>query len=488
MKKVLLIVIAFSMCISLFGCNLLFPKAETGVPSYTVKEPAKSTADAPASSDITKAGYFDPAVDYSQNRNYKVAYLMNKKTGLNAAFSKAFEAWAYRMNVSYDDFDADGDNEVYLSQIQNCANMYYDGLLLDPDSTIFPRLSEMLDELNIPWMSCMAPPLAEDFKTLLHPYVGFDNVQAGVAMAKFNIDYAKTTWPDAEPEEIGAIFIGYSVVPALAQREQGFKATFLEAYPESADNYIFCDGVEDDMSYQTGFNLVSPVFAARPDIKYWLISGFFDDFTDGAAGAAEVAGKADTTVCSTFGGTGLIEKWDTGVTSCWRGAIYTDQRLYAMPIFCGLYAMMDGQNTAEDLWPEWVNHSVGDQYATVLLPTVVITKESYKEYLMWVAEYTGIHQKDYDVPAGNFTATVDVPDYYTSPPAITDGQTEPDGQTAPDGQSAPDGQTASDGQSVPDGQTAPDSQAAPESQTVPDSQTPQDSQTPPTNPAGNEIS
>lgn len=413
MKRVMVILIVLLACFSLFACNTKLSAIE-GVPDYTVTDATAYAKDAPVSSDITKAGYYDPAVDYSKNYLYKIGYLMDTKTILYAMFSRAFEAWADRMNIIYNDFASNKDNEYYLYTCQLYAEQGYDGLLLDPDSSIFPRVVELMNELDMPWMSCMAPALAEDNKTLLHPYVGFDNTQAGVAMANFNIEYAKKTWPDAKPEEIGAIFIGWSAVPALDQREQGYRETFAAAYPDSADNYIFCDGVVGDMTYQTGYNLVSPVLAANRDIKYWLVSGFFDDFTDGAAGALTAAGKADTTVCSTFGGSALIDHWDAGEKSCWRGAIYTDQRLYAMPIICGLYAMMSGQTTAEELWPEWINHSTGDKYATVQLPTAVITEDTYREYMMWVASYTGIHQVDYNVAPGNYTATVEVPSSYNT--------------------------------------------------------------------------
>jgi hypothetical protein len=84
-----------------------------------------------------------------------------------------------------------------------------------------------------------------------------------------------------------------------------------------------------------------------------------------------------------------------------------------MPIFAGLYAMMSGQATPESLWPEWINRARGDKYASVLLPTVVITQDMYQSYLMWVDSYTGIHQNNYDVPPGtNFSPIAEVPDYY----------------------------------------------------------------------------
>jgi hypothetical protein len=95
-------------------------------------------------------------------------------------------------------------------------------------------------------------------------------------------------------------------------------------------------------------------------------------------------------VCSTAGGTGLINHWDAGEVSAWKSAIFTDQRLYAEPIFNGLYAMIAGKATPETLWPEWINKAKGDKYASLVLPSTTIMQDMYKDYLSFVDKYTGI--------------------------------------------------------------------------------------------------
>jgi ABC-type sugar transport system substrate-binding protein len=434
MKKVLAIVISLLLIVSLFACTKTSTTAPSpsAAPSTTPSAAAPSTAapsaapsaaesaspSAASSPSAAKAeiGFYDPNFNYKAGKNYKVGYIMANTGVLYDMFSKSFQAWADRINVTYNDFACNADNDLFINTCQTYSDQGYNGLLLDPDATIYPRVSELMTELKMPWMGCMAAPYDQDGTTLLHPNVGFDNVQAGVAMAQFNVDYAKKNFTDATAANLGAIFIGYSVVPQLAQREQGYKTTFLAAFPDSSKNYYFCDGVTGDMTAQTGYNMTAATIAAHPEVKYWLISGFFDDYTDGAARAIDAAGKTATTVCSTFGGSGLIAHWDAGETnSAWRGAIFTDQRLYAMPIICGLYAMMSGQATAETLWPEWVNNSRGDKYASVLLPTVVITQDMYQSYLRWVDSYTGIVQDKYTVAPGNYSATAEVPASYNAP-------------------------------------------------------------------------
>ena len=206
---------------------------------------------------------------------------------------------------------------------------------------------------------------------LLHPNVGFDNYAFGNDMFQWCIDYAKKNWTDSNVNNTGGMFLGYSVVPVLELRHKGAKDNWAKNGYKPA-NFYFVDGVggggANPMNAQVGYDLSSATMAAHPEIKYWVACGFFDDYSDGIARAADAAGKSNNVISSTAGGTGLINHWDAGETGgAWKSAIFTDQRLYAEPIFNGLYAMMSGKATAETLWPQWINRSKGDKYASLVL-------------------------------------------------------------------------------------------------------------------------
>jgi ABC-type sugar transport system substrate-binding protein len=400
MKKVLAIVLVLVLAVGLFACSST-PAATSPSAAATSAAPASSAAPdsaAPASSDAAASpsaagkaeiGFFDSSVDYTKATNYKIAYMYAGTSVLYDMFSKAFKAWAERMNCTYNDYSTT-DADQFVNTIQTYSDQGYAGLLIDPDSTIYSRCSDLLTELKLPWMGCMSPATDADGK-LIHPAVGFDNFGFGHDMFQWCIDYAKKNWPDATAENTGAMFIGFSVVPLLELRHNGALAAWKDSgYPESS--FYFLDGVTGDQTAQTGYNLSSATMAAHPEFKYWVGCGFFDDYSDGIVRAAEAAGKADQTICSTAGGSALINHWDAGEDSSWKSAVYTDQRLYAEPIFCGLYAMITGQATAETLWPEWVNKAAGDQYATLQLPSTMMTKDMYKDYLSFVDKYTGIVQ------------------------------------------------------------------------------------------------
>jgi ABC-type sugar transport system substrate-binding protein len=389
MKKVMAILIATLMVFSLFACSSTPASTSPSASASASTAPSGDTSASPSAAGNVEVGFFDSSVDYTKNTKYKVAYMYSGTSVLYDMFSKAFEGWAKRMNVDYNSFSAT-DADQFLTTIQTYADQGYNGLLLDPDSTTYPAVVSLMKDVKLPWMGCMSGAY-DDSGKLVHPAVGFDNVGFGHDMFQWCIDYAKKNWPDATPENTGGIFVGYSVVPLLEQRHTGAHDAFIAAgYKES--NFFFADGVTGDMTAQTGYNLSATIMASNPNIKYWIGCGFFDDYTDGIVRAAADAGKSDTTVCSTAGGSALINHWDAGETSSWKSAIFTDQRLYAEPIFCGLYAMMSGQATAETLWPEWVDHSKGETYANLQLPSTTITQDMYKDYLSFVDKYTGIVQ------------------------------------------------------------------------------------------------
>jgi ABC-type sugar transport system substrate-binding protein len=417
MKKIMATVLVLLLAASLGSCSPTTTPSPSpsAVPTSAAPTSAAPTTAAPASGASPSAGaleigFFDPTIDYSKQPNYKIAYLYSGTSALYDMFSKAFAKWAERTNCTYNDFST-SDADAFVTTIETYADQGYAGLLVDPDSTIYSRTADILAELKLPWMGCMAPALDADNK-LLHPNVGFDNFAFGNDMFQWCIDYGKKTWTDMTPQNTGAMFIGYSVVPVLELRHQGAKDNWLKnGYPETA--FYFLDGVTGQMDAQTGYNLASATMAAHPEFKYWVGCGFFDEYSVGIARAADAAGKADQVVCSTAGGTGLINQWDAGEDSSWKSAIFTDQRLYAEPIFNGLYAMIAGKATAESLWPQWVNKAKGDMYATLQLPSTTITKDMYKDYLEFVDKYTGINLYDYGIAnPKSYPVTKEVPASY----------------------------------------------------------------------------
>jgi ABC-type sugar transport system substrate-binding protein len=410
MKKIATIVLALFITLAFASCHSNDSASETSPPDAgdsavpgtaavtaspdSAAETAESTPPAsPAQSDL---GYFDPDYDYLANPKYEVVYMMNITSVNGDMFSKAFKAWADKANCGYIDFCSNSDNDLFLVTIDTYVNQGMDGFLMDPDVTIYPRIDEVANEYGLNWMPCTGEPRGDD-GLLCHPTVGFDNYQYGVDMAGWAIEYAKKTWPEAKPEEIGMLSVGFSLVPQLNDRTIGAKDEFLKEYPDNEANFFTGDGATVNLfNADTAFNLAGPILAGNPSIKYWLICTTHDDYADGAARAAEQVGISQNCVVTTCGGSGLINHWDAGEDSCWKSANYCAQTLYAQPIFFALYAFMSGQATPETIFPEWLDTSGGEKYAYLKLPSFFIEKDNYREYMEWVDVYTGINWSPYD--------------------------------------------------------------------------------------------
>lgn len=429
MKKIFALLLTVVISCSLFACGDSASKTSgttSQTPASSSSAASTAAASTPAASvqgtsskDSTaaasgKVGFFDSSIDYTKSKKYKFVYMMVKSSALYEDFANSFKAWGARMNVTVDVMDTNGDNDLFISSLSTMAAQGYDGFLLDPDMTTYPAVIEKCKELNIKWMPVMGLPYGED-KHLKHPFVGFDYYQAGEKMGEWLINYQKKTWPDAKAGEIGVIGVDYSVVYEISCRIDGALATMEKTYPDIKQRYFHADCMVGSLDSSTAYKVTGSILPTQPQIKYWLIVGTVDDFADGAVTAAIDAGLKDRVVAISMGSPGLIAQWKAGEQTPWKAALSSIGVIYAEPIFCGLYAQVTGQATAESLWnPEWVNKSKGETYANLLLPTIILEHDNYQQYFEWVDLYTGMNRSDYPVKVtlDSFSARVSPPASY----------------------------------------------------------------------------
>jgi ABC-type sugar transport system substrate-binding protein len=417
MKKALSILLALVMVLSLFACNSTPAPAPTPTPdSSTPNNPAPpdggGTANTPGAAALN--GFYDFEYDYSANKRLKLAYLITTNGVLYETASQAMKIWADRINCDLDVVDSNGDNDLYISNIETLKNQGYDGLILDPDITLYQVISEKCAEVGMAWMPSMGAPRSEDMK-LLHPCAGFDDYYQGTMMMDWLLDYQKTNWPQAQTSEIGVISIDFSSSWPIHERTRGAQDTWNKLFPDLTGNFLIADCITGNLDSTTAYNLVGAMMPTQPKIKYWLIAAAIDDLADGAASAAIDSSLSDNAVVITCGGPGLILQWDSGEETPWKAALYSAPMLCVEPLVCGLYAYVMGWQTPDTLWaPEWVNKSVGEKYAFLMQSTFIMTKDNYREYMEWVDLYTGVDVSSYPVTPelGDFEGRGGPPDYY----------------------------------------------------------------------------
>lgn len=435
MKKVLAIILVLLIALSLFACNKESAAPPSEAPSDTSAAPPPASSNTPATPsegptvnpEGGEIGMYDPNYDYNANPKYKVQYVVLATQGLYEAFSDAFAHWASVMNLEYLGMqEYGGDKDAYLSNLPTLARAA-DGLLVDPDSQMYTRVAEILNEEGCPWMGCMAAP--RDYEAegmpLIHPFVGFDNYQVGTIFPPKLLEYKDKLWPDVPIEDFGFITVDFSVAFPLKQREMGAYDTLKQIAPDMLDRYWVADTSINTFDVDTSSQVVSTILAQQPDIEYWLVFAEVDDMAKGAAAALDTMGYTDNSVVMTFGGTGLQIQWDEGRQDAWRAACYLPQTIYAEPIIGALYAFMNGDATPDDIWPDWVNVNdcggEGKSYASRLLPFYWIEYDNYKAMIKWSDIYAG---SDYfpDYPAegltrDSYSSQVVIPDYYKVPAA-----------------------------------------------------------------------
>jgi ABC-type sugar transport system substrate-binding protein len=411
MKKTIGVVLAIALILTLAACSkgtagtggAVSPSAAASAEASAAASPSAvaspSTAAAPSTAgtqEKTEVGFFDKNTDYSKNPRYKVVYMVQGVNVLNQGFSDAFKLWADRTNCEYTFWSANNDSDLFVTTILTLKDQGISGVILDPDSTINERVIEVANEAQLPYMAGMSA-LRDTSGKLVGPFVGFDFPMFGTLMAEWLIDYAKKTWNLTDFSKVAFVGVTMSTIPQLNDRVPAEKDVWLKNFPDLEKNFMIADCViTGKLDADTTYNLISPMMAKNAQYDYWLIAGSQDDWCDGAARAAESMGKADKSVVITMGGTGLIAHWDANEDSCWKAAIFTAQPVYSEPIFMALYAFMNGDATPESIWPEWVDHSKGEKYASMLMTSYTLTKDNYKEYMEWVDKYTGANLSPYD--------------------------------------------------------------------------------------------
>lgn len=447
MKKILALLIALVMSFSLFACG--DKEKSDNLPSSENKDNVVNSADGEepdnsgdTADDTEKALYpnanddgtlnldsvanFDPDYDYKQNPELTIAYIANSASALYQYSADAYELWCPRFNCKWVGFtSSEGDNDMYMTTLQTYLDQGVQGFILDPDSTIFTTVVELMDDYpEAQWMSQMAP--ARDGVTgdnvpvggnLMHPYVGFDNYEAGVIMTEGLIQWKKDNLPDVAWEDIGFLTMGYSISPVLQERVNAARDVWVKETGSDV-NYFVADCTSSGINIQGGIDAAGPIVTVNSEYDYWLVMGLLDDLAQGAAVVLDQAGLTDNSCVTTFGGTNFVVQWDAGQFDACRIAVTTGHELYAEPLLGAIYAYLNGWATPDTIWPSWIKSSDygadGHTYASRLLPTIWLAEDDYQKFYKWLNLYVGEEIYDYDVEVtiDDYTSFVEVPDSY----------------------------------------------------------------------------
>ena len=472
MKKILAIILALVLLFALVACgnggggdaNSQAPVGDSQAPAGDSQAPASnsqapaSNSPAPASNspapgvipelppeeerstypnanpdgsiNLDTIAHFDPNYDYTQNPRWKFAYLSQDGGPLYQTAASSFEHWAPFFNMEWLGFiSANGDTDLFMTQLQNLIDQGVNAVIVDPDNTIMQTVVNLLNRYpEVAWMNRMSP--ARDGMegtpyiggNLINNYVGFDNFDAGVQQTLKTIEWLEDNYPDAPKEEVGLLVMAFSVSAPLQERVIGAQQTW-EEWGGLPDNIFIADTVATGLNLQGGIDAAGPVISMNSRIKHWLVVGNVDDIAQGASSIISQQGLEETSIVVTFGGSSLLTQWDGGQYDAFRYGLFAGPLMYSEPLTGAVCAYLNGWATPNTLWPSWVkwdDHGIdGNTYSQFRLPTAWISAENYKHFLGWTDIYANANQypnypKD-GINRDDFSAFVPVPPEYAQP-------------------------------------------------------------------------
>lgn len=219
MKKALAIFLAIVLAFALFACN-----KSTETPDTTASSGAEvyPNANADGSINLDTIAHYDENYDYTQNEKIKCTYIAQDGGPLYQQSAAAYEHWAPLFNMEWAGFiSSNGDADLYMTSLQNQLDQGVKAFILDPDNTIFPSVVDLMkDYPDTAWMSQMSAPRdgtsgdgIPNGGNMIHPYVGFDNYDAGIQVTTKLLQWKEENLPDVAWSDIAFLAMQFSTSP-----------------------------------------------------------------------------------------------------------------------------------------------------------------------------------------------------------------------------------------------------------------------------------
>lgn len=390
MKKVVVILLALIMALSLVACGGTATPSPSPSPSPSMApSPSPSMAEespSAAPSEMGTIGYFTDDVDHSARKTYKIAYFYYTTSALEKAHFAAMQNMQERLNFTVVDFTANSDADMFIQNMEVLKDQGFDGMIIEPNAETHERIYEVAQELAIPFIYTVNAYRDENHANLV-PTIILDQHKNGMTQMEWVYNNYKNYWKEEiNPSEIALLSLEFSSNPDLNTRAQGVKDGFEKYFP---GNKVFvADLIGGALTAENAFNQTSTIISGNPDIKWWFIAGTVEMFGEGAARATEALGNTDKTLIVTSGANVLPVQWDAGYKGNWVASYAVYNYNYVVPALTGLIAMIDGRATPETLWQEV--RADGDKATAFFAGDQMVTIDTYKSVQADIAKQFGI--------------------------------------------------------------------------------------------------
>ena len=391
MKKTIALLIAVIMLFSLLAACAGDTPAPAAAPDAPAEPPG---GDAPITGDVSitanEIGLFFDGVDPFSRRTYDIVLSYMRPMPLWQNVLDALVEWEAVFNFNTIEFNANGDIDFLLQNIEIFAAQGVDGFLIVIDATATERIVEVLDSTGLPYIAMLNSARDEQGRSIA-PTVGIEGVEAGRQITRWLYDNHTYFWGEIDTSAIGLLNFDFSPNADFHDRHNGALAMFQELLPNNAGIFP-ADGVTGGLNEQTGFDLASAILAANPQVEYWFIPSTFEHYAQGAARAVDSLGMSDRVLITSVAVDILTAAWDAGYEGrSYVGGLAFCPLQYTAPAISGLIALINGTATAETLWSH--RRLPTDIYTFFEIESEIVTRDKYQDFFARVRAASGLPER-----------------------------------------------------------------------------------------------
>jgi L-arabinose transport system substrate-binding protein len=290
------------------------------------------------------------------------------------ATTSAFKAKALELGASEVLLlDSKMDPELAMSQVDTLIAQKIDGLVINlPDEKLSRAVVDRCQAANIPVIGTDDPLVEEGVR--IAPSLELDSYDAGYVMGEYLGKYVKENNLIKDVNDTMYVNLAGLQIASFVQRTNGANDAWskeLPSYPK--DRMITAD--TDTVLTEEGFTTMSATIVAHPGVKTWFVTTVNDEVAIGAVRALEQARLDKTSYVVGLGGYLAKNEFKKDLTCLIASSHISATHDGEM----NAQALMDYILTGKEIFGEY--KKAGQKYGTYYMPTIVVTKENYRNVM-----------------------------------------------------------------------------------------------------------
>jgi L-arabinose transport system substrate-binding protein len=269
--------------------------------------------------------------------------------------------------------DSKLDPELSMSQVDTVISQKIDGLVINlPDQKLSRAVVDKCKAANLPVIGT-DDPLIENGKRIA-PSLELDSYDAGYVMGDYLGKYVKKNKLINNIKGTMYVNLAALKISSFVERTKGANDAWSKLVPEyPKDRIIIAD--TDTADPENGYKTMAATLVAHPEVKTWFVSTVNDEVATGAVRALEQAKLDKTSYVVGLGGY-LAKNEFKKEGTCLIASSYISS---ARDGEANAQALMDFILKGKEIYGEY--KKAGQDVGIYWMPTIVVTKENYRQVM-----------------------------------------------------------------------------------------------------------